>query len=162
MAWNAFEVELLPRSVKRDRLVGRVVLPVLAFVAFFRYIPALIDWMSSHPEDAGYLAGPGFSWAIAMLDLGVFLPATVAACVGLARGTPWAQKALYLVVGWFGLVGPAVAAMAISMYVNDDPNASVGNAIFMVTLGLAFAALAVVLFRPLFAHGSSDARSDLA
>jgi hypothetical protein len=45
--------------------------------------------------------------------------------------------------GWFGLVGPAVAAMAIAMYVNDDPNATVGNAIAMTILGLAFAMLAV-------------------
>ena len=56
-----------------------------------------------------YLAGPAFSWAIALLDLGVFLPLTVATCVGLARGRPWAQKALYTVAGWFGLVGLAVA-----------------------------------------------------
>jgi hypothetical protein len=101
-------------------------------------------------QDAGYLAGATFSWAIAMLDLGVFLPATVATCVGLVHGSAWAHKALYLVAGWFGLVAPAVAAMAIAMYVNDDPNASAGNAVFMTLLGLAFAALALTLYRPLF------------
>jgi hypothetical protein len=53
------------------------------------------------------------------------------------------------VAGWFGLVGSAVAAMAIAMYVNDDPNASAGLALFMTGLGLAFALLAVVLYRPL-------------
>ena len=149
-AWNTVEVERLPHCPRHDRLVGRVVLPLLAFVAFSRYIPSLADWMRSQPEDAGYLAGPTFSWAIAMLDLGIFLPAAIAACVGLVRGAPWAQKALYTVVGWFGLVGPAVAAMAITMYLNDDPNASAGSAVFMTTLGLAFAALAIVVFRPLF------------
>ena len=87
-------------------------------------MPALADWTSTTPEEKVYLAGPRFAWAIAMLDLGVFLPATVAACLGLLRGTSSGQKALYLVVGWFGLVGPAVAAMAITMYVNDDPNAT--------------------------------------
>jgi hypothetical protein len=35
--------------------------------------------------------------------------------MALLRGRPWAQKALYLPVGWFGLVGPAVVAMAIAM-----------------------------------------------
>jgi hypothetical protein len=98
----------------------------------------------------GYLAGPTFSWAIAMLDLGVFLPATITAGVGLVRGTTWSHKALYTVVGWFGLVGVSVAAMAITMYVNDDPNASASNAVFMTALGLAFAALAVWVYRPLF------------
>jgi hypothetical protein len=116
--------------------------------------------MSAAPEDEGYLAGPSFSWAIAMLDLGVFLPATVVACVGLVRGRVWAQKALFLVVGRFGLVGAAVAAMAITMYVNDDPNASAGNAVFMTALGVSFGLLALWVYTPLFrgARGASASR----
>jgi hypothetical protein len=39
--------------------------------------------------------------------------------------------------------------MAIAMYVNDDPNASAGNAAFVTVLGLAFASLALSLYRPL-------------
>jgi hypothetical protein len=148
--WRSFDVARIARSRRRDLVIGLVVLPVLGFLAFFRYVPALADAMSSTPEDKGYLAGPSFFWAIAMLDLGVFLPLTVVACVGLVRDAPWAQKALYAVVGWFGLVGPAVAAMAIAMYVNDDPNASAGLALFMTALGLAFALLASFLYRPLF------------
>jgi hypothetical protein len=54
---------------------------------------------------------------IALLDLVIFLPATVLACVDLVRGAAWAQKALYAIVGRFDLVGPVVAAMAIMMYV---------------------------------------------
>jgi hypothetical protein len=162
-AWNATAVEQLPRARGRDRLVGHVVLPVLALLAFARYLPALADWMSSTPNDPGYLAGPSFSWAIAMLDLGIFLPATVAACVGLVRQTPWAHKVLYTVVGWFGLVGPAVAAMAITMYVNDDPSASGASTAFVTALGLVFALFALYLYRPLFrpaevANSSGDAR----
>jgi hypothetical protein len=149
-AWHALDVGPVPTSRRRERLIGRVVLPVLAFLAFFRYLPALADWMSATPEDEAYLAGPSFSWAIAMLDLGVFLPATVVTCVGLVRGRPWARQAMYLLVGWFGLVGAAVAAMAITMYVNDDPNASAGNAVFMTALGIAFAALALWVYAPLF------------
>jgi hypothetical protein len=95
-------------------------------------------------------------WAIALLDLGIFLPLTVAACVGLVRETRWAQKALYTVAGWFGLVGPAVGAMAIAMYLNDDPNASAGNAAFMTALGFAFAALVVFLYWPLIRSRLAD------
>lgn len=156
-AWNSFDAVRLPPSRRRDLLIGRVVLPLLALFAFFRYIPALADWMSSSPEDPGYLAGPTFSWAIALLDLGVFLPATVAACAGLVRGAPWAHKALYTVVGWFGLVGPAVAGMAIAMYANGDPNASGANVVLMTALGLVFAALAVFLYRALFRPGQAAA-----
>jgi hypothetical protein len=150
MAWCTLDVARLPRSQRRDRLVGRVVLPVLGFLAFFRYVPALADAMSSNPENRGYLAGPTFFWAIALMDLGVFLPATIAACVGLVRGTTWAHKALYTSVGWFALVGPAVAGMAIAMYADDDPNASAASVASMTALGLVFALLAAFLYRPLF------------
>ena len=154
-AWVTIDVERLPPTPRRDRLVARVALPVLGFLAFVRYLPALADWMSSRPEDAGYLAGPTFAWTIALLDLGVVLPVTVAVCVGLDRREPWARKALYAVVGWFGLVGPAVAAMAITMYLNDDPNGGAGAAAFMTLLGLVFAALAVVVFLPLLRRDST-------
>ena len=148
-AWNTIDVTRIPLPRRRDRRIGLVILPILGFLAFFRYIPGLADAMSATPHDAGYLEGPSFFWAIALLDLGVFLPLTVAACIGLVRDTRWAPKALYTVAGWFALVGPAVAAMAIAMYINDDPNATAGNAVFMTALGLAFATLAVVLYWPL-------------
>ncbi len=151
-SWTAVDGERLRTGRRRERLLGRLVLPVLAFLAFFRYIPALADAMSADPTDGGYLAGPAFFWSIALMDLGIFLPATVAACVGLIRNRPWAGKALFLVAGWFGLVGPAVAGMAIVMYVNDDPHATGGGTLFMTALGLAFLVLAVVVFRPLLAR----------
>jgi hypothetical protein len=154
-AWNAVDVDRLPRSPRRDRIVGRLVLPLLGFLAFFRYVPALADAMSDTPQEAGYLAGPTFFWAIALLDLGVFLPATVAACVGLVRGARWAHKAMYTVVGWFALVGPAVAGMAIAMEANDDPNGSGGNVVFMTALGLVFALLGFALLQPLFSKGGT-------
>ena len=149
-AWKTLGGELLPGSPRRDRLIGTVVLPILALVTFVRYVPALADAMSRSPEEAGYLAGPTFFWTIALLDLGVLLPATVAACIGLRRGAPWSHRAMYLVAGWLGLIGPAVAGMGIVMYLNDDPAASGGGAVFMTALGLAFALLAVILYRPLF------------
>lgn len=150
--WLLLEPGSVPAARRRERLVGRAVLPALAFLAFFRYLPALADAMSAQPTDGGYLAGPGFFWTIALLDLGVFLPATVAACVGLVRQTPWRHRALYLVVGWFALTGPAVAAMAIAMELNGDPNASGGVTALMVSLGLLFTLLAVLLYRPLFSR----------
>jgi hypothetical protein len=150
LAWQAITSKSGSGSRRRHRVLGRVVLPLLALLAFSRYLPALADAMDGDPHDAGYRAGPTFFWTIAMLDLGIFLPATVLTSMALLRGRPWAQKALYLVVGWFGLVGPAVAAMAIAMYVNDDPNATVGNAIAMTILALAFAILAVSVYLPLF------------
>jgi hypothetical protein len=149
-AWRSLDPARLPRSVRRERALARRVLPVLACAAFARYVPALADAMSSPPQAHDYLAGPGFFWTIALLDLGVFAPLTIAVCAGLPRGRTWALKALYLVVGWFGLVGPAVAAMSVAMLVNHDPAASAAGTASMVALGLAFAGCAVWVFRPLF------------
>jgi hypothetical protein len=161
-AWHSIDVDELPAAGRRDRLLARVVLPALGFLAFSRYVPALADSMSAHPAEPGYTAGPTFFWTIALLDLGVFLPATVATCVGLDRRTDWSSKALYLVAGWFGLVGPAVAAMAIAMLLNDDPNASIGGTISMVALGAAFAALALTLYQPLLRSRMWKTRSGSA
>jgi hypothetical protein len=85
-AWNAIDVAALPLSPRRAWWLTRVFLPVLAMAAFGRYIPSLVDWMSSSPADNGYRAGPSFAWAIALLDLGVFLPLTVCAWLGVVVG----------------------------------------------------------------------------
>jgi hypothetical protein len=50
-AWLSIDVERLPRSRKRERRLGRLVLPLLGFLAFFRYVPALADAMSATPEE---------------------------------------------------------------------------------------------------------------
>ena len=151
LAWRALRTDRLPAPGRRERVLAKAVLPLFAFLAFSRYLPVLADVMGGAPRDSGYRAGPTFFWTIATLDLGVFLPATVITCAAVVRGREWAPKALYLVAGWFGLVGPAVAAMAIAMYLGDDPNATVAATLLMTMLGLAFAALACLTYQPLFA-----------
>jgi hypothetical protein len=85
---------------------------------------------------------------IALLDLGVLLPLTAATCAGLLRGRDWAATALLGVAGWFGLVGPAVAAMAIAMQLDHDPATTSGATLSLTALGLAFTAFAIWTFRP--------------
>jgi uncharacterized protein YjeT (DUF2065 family) len=153
-AWSTIELARLPAlSERRLRLVGGVLLPLGALVAFSRYVPALPDAMSASPADGGYLAGPTFFWTIAMLDLGLALPAVVVACIGLLRGAAWGVKAAYGVVGWLALVGTAVAGMGIAMYANDDPNASLGATVAMTLLAVAFVALALLVYGPLVRTG---------
>jgi hypothetical protein len=50
--------------------------------------------------------------------------------------------------------------MAITMYVNDDPNASGANVVFMTALGLALVILALILYRPLFQKHADAAGSN--
>jgi hypothetical protein len=69
--------------------------------------------------------------------------------VGLARDWPWAHKAKYAVVGWFALLGSAVAAMAITMQLTGAPGASIGLVVGFGVIALAGLALAWALYRPL-------------
>lgn len=81
------------------------------------------------------------------------LGAQTSGVVGSKRsGRARPRTRTYTVTGWFGLVGPAVAAMAITMVANGDPNASTGTALFMSLLGLSFLALSLVVYRPLLRH----------
>jgi ABC-type multidrug transport system fused ATPase/permease subunit len=158
-AWRAMDFNRIATSARAERLLARVLLPVAACLVFSRYVPLLADTMSPEPSNAEYLAGPTFLWTITLLDLGFALPATVAAIVGFRRGASWAHRALYSMVGWFSLVGLAVAAMAIAMYARDDPGSSLRAAIFMALLGLALTAIAVGLGGPILAaHRRADAR----
>lgn len=161
-AWNTVELQRLPRLPhRRARLLGRVLLPLAGLVVFARYVPALLDASSGNPTAGDYRAGPTFFWTIALLDLGVGLPTLITACVGLLRERDWTPKALYAVVGWLALVGPAVAGMAWTMYVNDDANASLGLAVLMTALAVGLLVLAAFVARPLFPTASEgEVRDD--
>jgi hypothetical protein len=157
-AWSALDLERLPTAPRAERLVARVLLPLAAVVVFVRYLPSLADVMGGAPESEEYRAGPGFFWTIAWLDLGLALPATVAAIAGVARGAAWGRRALYAVVPWYALVGVAVGAMAVAMAIRDDPGASAGGAAAMCALGLALAGMAAVLLAPLRRGARADPR----
>jgi hypothetical protein len=147
-AWNAIDLERVPR-VSRPILVARVLLPLAGLLVFARYLPLLIDAARAKPLGGDYTAGPTFFWTIALLDLGVGLPTLIATAVGLERGRAWSAKALWVLVGWLALVGPAVAGMATVMYMNGDPNASAATLAMMCGLAAASVALAVFVFSPL-------------
>jgi hypothetical protein len=125
-----------------ERLAGRWLLPAAAVLVFIRYPAGLADWMSARPTAQDYLAGPTFGWTIALLDLGIALPATVAVCIGYRRGFEAARRGLYAILGWYALVGTAVAAMAIAMQSRGEPSMTVGQMAFMTALGTLLVSLA--------------------
>lgn len=149
-AWSQIDPSRLPSwSPRRRRRTAGALFAVAAFVAFGQWLPTLADITSSQPTRADYLESPAITWLIALLDLGLLVPAAVAAAVGLLLGAAWAGQAAYGVTGFLALVGPAVAAMAITMQVNGDPNAAVADAAVMTSVGLLLAALAVAVHLPL-------------
>ncbi len=129
-----------------------VVLLGLAGFVVLRYLPGLLAAVTSGPLPEEFTRSPGFYWSIWVLDLGLVVPATVAAAVGVRRGDRSGELATYAVFGWFALVPPSVAAMALVMLARGDPNASAGTASLLSVAAVVFAGLAVWVLRPLLAR----------
>jgi ABC-type Na+ efflux pump permease subunit len=102
------------------------------------------DTVPAHPADVSMY------WSIFFLDLGVVVPTAIATGIGLLAGAAWARRAVFGVVGWFALVPPSVAAMAIVKLLRNDPNATVGDTAVLAAVTLMFWLVAVRLYRPLF------------
>jgi hypothetical protein len=149
-AWAAVGRETVPALSRRtEQRYGVLLLGLAAFVVF-KWLPALSAALAGQSIPAESIEDPSMHWSIVLLDLGIVVPATIAAAVALFRRAAWARKAMYAVVGWFALVPPSVAAMGITMEINDDPHAAVGQTVILVLATVVFAAFSVWLYRPLF------------
>lgn len=151
-ALGAVDRERLPRIARRSERWYGVLLLVLAAFIVSRYLPALFAALRGEPLTDEFRDDVSMYWSIFLLDLGIVVPATIAAAIALIRGAGWGRKALYAVFGWFALVPPSVAAMSIVMVVNDDPNASAGQATFLTIAAVLFAALAIRVYQPVLGH----------
>lgn len=150
-AWNAVEDERLrPHSRPSDRMRAMVLFAMAGFILVGRWFPALIELVEGTPALADFKENPTSFLLIGWLDLGIVVPAAIAAAVGLLRGARWARKAAYAVIAWFALVPASIAAMAIIMLVNGDPNADTGTMWVLTVAGALFTVGAAALFRPLF------------
>ncbi len=161
-AWISVERPALrPASAGSDRRRSWVLFGVAAFVLLGRWLPGVVALTRGDPSGVDFLENPTAYMLIGVLDLGLVVPAAVATGVALRRGAGWAREAAYVVIGWFTLVPAAVAAMAITMQINDDPNATAGTTVLFGVAGVAFTAGAVVLYLPLFrAEASGSDGSD--
>ncbi len=144
-AWVRGSRQVLPQlTARRRRLYGAALLVLAAFI-LSRYAGSL----TAGRLPAEFAEAHTFYWSIFLLDLGVVVPLTAAAGIGLLRGASAANPALYAVMLWYALVPPSVAAMSTTMVINDDPHASSGQAILLGVVSVVFAALGVLVFWPL-------------
>lgn len=144
-AWALGSRQPLPHlPVRKRRLYGAALLLLAAFI-LSRYSGAL----TAGHLPAEFAEAHTFYWSIFLLDLGIVVPATTAAGIGLLRGAAAAHPALYAVILWYALVPPSVAAMSTTMVINDDPYASSGQAVLLSVVSVAFASLATWVYWPL-------------
>lgn len=152
-AWTAIDADRLPTTTARLRRSRSWVLLGLGAFVVLRYLPALLGSFRQDPLTAEFRAEPAFFWSIFLMDLGIVVPAAVAGMLLLRAGSRSGPRAMYGLVGWFALVPPSVAAMAVTMVVNDDPHASPGSMVLFVGSAAVFGIFAWRVFRPLFGAG---------
>ncbi|MEZ5238321.1 MAG: hypothetical protein R2716_05045 [Microthrixaceae bacterium] len=150
---------LRPASESSDRRRSLVMFGVAAFVLLGRWLPGIIELSRGEPASVDFLENPTAYMLIGVLDLGLVVPAAVAAGIALRRGVAWAREASYAVIGWFALVPAAVAAMAITMEVNDDPNATTAATALFATAAVVFTVGAAALYVPMFGRDDVGSRA---
>jgi hypothetical protein len=90
LAWGSLPPQLPPPSPVLRRTAGIVLLLVATFLVFGQHLrPMVIAW-----QDPGrlteYASSPTPFWMVKLMDLGIIVPAAIAAGVGLFRGAEWA------------------------------------------------------------------------
>ena len=135
------------RLRRRRRWVA--LLAGLAGFVLLRYLPLAVGAFSGAAIPEEFAQAPAFYWSIVLLDLGLVVPVTLVAAAATWRGSGLALPATYAVVGWFALVPPSVAAMAVVMLVRDDTYASVRTTLLLVAVAAATSVVAFRMFRVL-------------
>lgn len=150
-AWRSVDrPQLRPATRQSDRRRSLVLLGVVAFIFGGRWLAGIVELLEGAPTSVDYRENPTAYLLVGVLDLGIVVPAALATAIALRRHAPWARTASHAVIGWFALVPAAVAAMAIVMTVNDDPNASTGVTSLFIVAATVFSLGAAWLYRPMF------------
>jgi hypothetical protein len=134
----------------RIRVAGGLLVLLGVLLVIGRYLPTLGRVAQGEPASADYLAGPSVFWTVALEDLGIVIPAMITAGLGMWRSAPWVGRLRYAVVGWAALVPLSVAVMAIAMYLDDQPTASLSSIALLSGMAAVFLIPAAICYPPLF------------
>jgi hypothetical protein len=149
-AWRAVQPAALPPTPRRlDRIAAVVLLGIVLYLAGM-HLPSLADALHDTPTHTEYVSSPTAFWIVKLMDLGIIAPVALAAGVGLLRGAGWVRVPTYAILGAYTLIGASVTGMGITMYINDDPDASLALTAGFAAFTFAFAALSIAMYRPLF------------
>jgi len=133
-------------DLARRRRWAALLAGLAAFVTL-RYLPLLIGAFDRADLPEEFTGAPAFYWSVVLLDLGLVVPATALAAVAVLTGSRLAVPATFSVVGWFALVPPSVAAMAVVMLARDDPFASLPTTLLLVATSLVTTVVGYRMFR---------------
>jgi hypothetical protein len=134
-------------SRRRDRFAGVLLLVAAAVVTFGLHLPTYLDALSDSPTNVGYLTSPTAFWLVKFMDLGIVVPAAVTVGAGMLTDRRWARRPMEALLGGYAFLATSVSAMAIVMYANSDPDASLGQAVAAAAVALTLLVLFVSVDR---------------
>lgn len=157
----AVPAELPPPSPAVRKTAAASLLAVALFLVFGQHLrPQLTAW-SNPAALTEYASSPTPFWMVKLMDLGIIVPAALAAGAGLVMGARWAVKAMYPLLTGYAFLAASVASMAVVMFAKADPDASVALMVAFLAFALVFAGLAVMIYRPLFSAHRHQHRDPL-
>lgn len=149
-AWNRVPAADLPAVSRRaEQVAAGLLIAIAAFVVVGLHLRSYVDAVGGEPTGVAYLSSPTPFWLVKFMDLGIVVPAAVAVAVGLLRRRAWARKPMYAILGAFTLLAASVTGMAVTMWLTDDPDASMPTLAGSALLTLALAGLCSYLYHPL-------------
>lgn len=150
LGWRATPAHLPPPSPRLARTAGVTLLLVAAFLVFGLHLRSMLIAWQDPAQLTEYASSPTPFWMVKLMDLGIIVPAAVAAGIGVLRHAAWARRMMYALLTGYSCLAVSVASMAMVMLVNGDPDASPALAVGFGSFALVFVALTVALYRPLF------------
>ena len=96
VAWSHARVPVIVSPRRWATVLGLFTLFVLS-----RYVDAYVGTFTGAAVPESYTGDLGMFWTVVLLDLGVVVPVAIATVAALLRGTAWADRATYGVLGWF-------------------------------------------------------------
>lgn len=137
-------------SARVRKLTGISLLVLAVFLVLGQHLRPLMTAWSNPAALTEYASSPTPFWLVKLMDLGIVVPAALTSGIGLIRGAAWAVKAMYPLLTGYAFLAVSVAAMAVVMYVDRDPDASLTLLAAFLGFAVLFAGLALVIYRPFF------------
>jgi hypothetical protein len=150
----------LPRPGRRlERAAAITLLLEAVFLVVGLHLPTMVTAWRDPGALADYASSPTPFWLVKLMDLGIVVPASIAAGVGLLRGAAWARRLMHTLLTACTCLGASVTAMAVMMLLHDDPGASAMLAVGFAGFTLVFAGLTAAALRSLAAGSEATART---
>ena len=147
IAWGWLGKVNLPQPPRGLSNVFAAVLILVSVVFSFAWISSIAAVLGRTPLVGEYQQDQTLFWMIRLLDLGFVIPAAVLTAVGLMRRAPWSRRLAYAFVGMQTLLMTAVACMAATMSIRNDPGASSVLVETTILLAIVLAAICLRLLR---------------